>query len=68
MNSEEKNMPGGTFRNGVSKGQQRERPNIVLGTTVTPIIYDKLVAFGKEHGLKDQEVVRLAIAKLVSQF
>jgi hypothetical protein len=56
MNSEEKIMP------------PTERPNVVLGTTFTADIYDQIVAIGKKMGLKDNEVVRLAVGQLVSKF
>lgn len=68
MNTDKKNMPADTFRNGVSKGKEKARANVVLGITFSASIYDQIVAMGEQMGLKDQEVVRLAVAKLVSQF
>jgi hypothetical protein len=59
MKREEKMTPSS------ETAETETRPNVVLGTTVMPHIYDKLVAYGKEYGLKDQEVVRIAIARLV---
>lgn len=54
MKREENNMPA------------EERAPVVVGTTFTAAIYDKIVAYGKMSGLKDNEVIRLAVAKLVS--
>lgn len=59
MKSEEKVMP---------TDLPAERPSVVLGTTFTADTYDQVVIVGKVLGLKDNEVVRLAVGQYVSQF